>query len=119
MFATIMKSVSIAALLLAAISWRSVTNYQLLLLELAVFMGALVVAQQAVRTKRYLWTAAFAAVAFLFNPVVPVPRPTGDLFLLMIFVCLAPFAISLAALKTQPILSIPSITDRNPRSESL
>lgn len=119
MFATIMKSVSIAALLLAAMSWRSVTNYQLLLLQLTVFMGAVVVAQQAVRAKRYLWTAAFAAIALLFNPVVPVPRPTGDLFLLMIFVCVAPFAISLAALKTQPTLSIPSITDRTPGSESL
>jgi len=114
-----MKSVSIAALLLAAMSWRSLTSYQLLLLDLAVFMGAVVVAQQAVRAKRYLWTAAFVAIALLFNPVVPVPRPTADLFLLMIFVCLAPFAFSLAALKTQPILSIASITDRTPGSQSL
>ena len=118
MFATIMKSVSLAALLLAATSWRSAPNYQLLL-DFVVCMAAIVVAQQAVRAKRYLWTAAFAAIAVLFNPVVPVPRPTGDLFLLMIFVCLAPFAISLAALKTQPILSMPSITDRTPGSESL
>jgi hypothetical protein len=118
MFATIMKSVSIAALLLAALTWRSVTNYQPLL-ELAVFMGALVVAQQAVRARHHLWTTAFAAMAVLFNPVVPVPKPTSDLFLLMIFVCLAPFAISLAVLKTQPLRSIPSITDRNPGSEAL
>ncbi len=118
MFATIMKSVSIAALLLAATAWRSAPNYQLLL-DFVVCTGAIVVVMQAVRAKRYLWTAAFAAIAVLFNPVVPVPRPTGDLFLLMIFVCLAPFAISLAALKTQPILSIPSITGRTPGSESL
>ena len=118
MFATTMKLVSIAALLLAALSWRSATNYQLLL-DSAVFMGALVVAQQAVRAAHYFWTAAFVAIALLFNPVVPVPRPTGDLFLLMIFVCLAPFAFSLAALKTQPSLSIPSITGRTPGSESL
>ena len=118
MFATIMKSVSIAALLLAATSWRSAPNYQLLL-DFVVCMGATVVVMQAVRAKRYLWTAAFAAIAVLFNPVVTVPRPTSDLFLLMIFVCLAPFVISLAALKTQPILSIPSITDRTPGSESL
>ncbi len=118
MFATIMKSVSIAALLLTAMSWRSAPNYQLLL-DFVVCMGASVVVMQAARAKRYLWTAAFVGIALLFNPVVPVPRPTGDLFLLMIFVCLAPFAISLAALKTQPMISIPSITDRCPGSESL
>jgi len=118
MFMTIMKSVSIGALLLTAIVQRSATDYQLWL-DLAIFMGALVVAQQAVGTKHYLWTAAFVAIALLFNPVVPVPRPTGDLFLLMIFVCLASFGISLAALKTQPALSMPSITDRCPGSESL
>lgn len=118
MFATIMKSISIAALLLAAMFWRSAASFQLLL-ELTVFMGALVVAQQAVRARYYFWTAVFGAIAILFNPVVPVPRPTGDLFLLMIFVCLAPFAFSLVAWKPQPILSIPSITDRTPGSESL
>ncbi len=118
MFATIMKSVSIAALLLVATSWRSAPSYQVLL-DFVVCMGATVVVMQAVRAQRYLWTAAFVAIALLFNPVVPVPRPTGDLFLLMIFVCLAPFAISLAALKTQPRLSIPSITGRTPGSESL
>jgi hypothetical protein len=118
MFAKIMKWASIAALLLAAISWRSAPNYQLLL-EFVVCMGAVVVVMQAVREKKYGWAAGFVAIALLFNPVVPVPRPAGDLFLLMIFVCFVPFAVSLAALKTQPTLSIPSITDRKPGSESL
>lgn len=118
MFATIMKSVSIAALLVAAMSWRSAPDYQLWL-DLAVFMGALVVAQQAVRAKHHLWTAAFVAIALLFNPVLSVPRPTGGLFFLLIFVCLAPFTISLGALKTPRLFSIPSITDRCPGSESL
>jgi hypothetical protein len=31
----------------------------------------------------------------------------------------AAFAVSLTTLKSQPLLSIPSITDRNPGSESL
>ena len=118
MFTTIMKWVSIAGLLVAALSWGSAVNHQFLL-AFAVFTGALVVAQQAVRAKHYLWTTAFVAIALLFNPVMPVPRPSGGLFLLMIFVCLVPFAISLAALKTRPLLSIPSITDRTPGSESL
>ncbi len=118
MFATIMKSVSIAALLLAAMAWRSAVDYQLWL-DLAIFMGAVVVAQQAAEARRYLWTTAFAAIALLFNPVFPIPRPAGAWHLLMIVVCLTPFAVSLAALKTRPLLSIPSITDRTPGSESL
>ena len=118
MFATIMKVASIVALLLATASWRSDVNHQPLL-ELTVFMGAIVVGQQALGAKHYLWTAAFAAIAVLFNPVAPIPKPTNDLFLLMIFVCLAPFAISLAALRAVPLPSIPSITGRCPGSQSL
>jgi hypothetical protein len=37
----------------------------------------------------------------------------------MVLVSIVPFAVSLIALKTQPLMSIPSITDRNPGSESL
>ena len=117
MLSTIMKWVCIAALLLAAISWRSTTDYRLLL-DFVVCMGAIVVAMQAVQETKYLWAAGFVGMALLFNPVVPLLRPSGDLFLLMIFVCIAPFAISLAALKTQPLLSIPSITGTS-GSESL
>jgi len=40
-------------------------------------------------------------------------------FLWLDLVCLMTFLISLGALKTRPTLSIPSITDRTPGSESL
>jgi hypothetical protein len=118
MFAKIMKWVSIAALLLAAMFWRSAANYQLLL-NFAVCMGAIVVGTQAVRAKEYRWAAGFVAMALLFNPIVLVLRLSGELSLLLVLVCIAPFAISLAALETQPLLSIASITDRSPGSESL
>lgn len=118
MLAKIMKWISSVALLLMAVFSGGPQSYNLLF-SFLVFMGAVIVLQQAVGAREYLWAAGFVAIALLFNPVVPIPRPTGDLFLLMIFVCLAPFAISLAALKTQPLLSIPSITDRCPGSESL
>jgi hypothetical protein len=117
-FATIMKFVSIAALLAAAMSWRSVVTYRLWL-DFAVFMGAIVVMQQAFRFQRYGWTATFVGIAVLFNPVVPLPRSAGAANLLMISACLLSFAVSLAALRTRPLLSIPSITDRTPGSESL
>jgi hypothetical protein len=107
-----------AALLLAAMFWRSAANYQLLL-EFVVCMGAIVVVMQAVRAGEYRWAAGFVAMALLFNPVVRVLTLSGELSLLLVVVCIAPFAVSLAALKTRPLLSIPSITDRNPGSESL
>ena len=118
MLTKIMRWVPIVALLLAVMFWPSAANYQLLL-DLVVCVGAIVLVPQAVRAKEYLRAAGFVAIALLFNPVVPVLRHSGNLFLLMIFVCIAPFAVSLAALKTRPLLSIPSITDRNPGSESL
>ena len=99
-------------------SWRSAANYQLLL-DFMVCMGAIVVVMQAVRAKQYGWAAGFVAIALLFNPVVLVLRLSGELSLLLVLVCIGPFAVSLAALKTQPLLSIPSITGRNPGSQSL
>ena len=118
MLAIIMKWVSISALFLAATSWRYAANYQLLL-DFVVCIGAVVVVMQAVRAREYRWAAGFVAIALLFNPVVRFLGPPGDLPLLIVVACIAPFAISLVALKTQPILSLPSITDRNPGSESL
>jgi hypothetical protein len=51
--------------------------------------------------QEYRWATTFVAMALLFNPVVSVPRSTGALFFLMIFVCLASFTISLGAWKTR------------------
>jgi hypothetical protein len=111
--AKIMKLVSIAALLAAAMFWRSI------LLDFVVCLGAVVVALQAVGAKKYRWTAGFVAIALLFNPVAPILRLSGAMSLLLVLACIALFAISLATLKTEPVLSIPSITDRNPGSQSL
>jgi hypothetical protein len=118
MLANIMKWISISALFLAVTFWRSAANYQLLL-DFVVFMGAVVVVMQAVRAREYRWAAGFVAIALLFNPVVRFWGAPGVLPLLIVVVCIVPFAISLVKLKTQPLLSMPSITDRNPGSESL
>lgn len=118
MLTKIMKWVSMAALLLAAMFWRSAANYQFLL-NLVVCLGASVVVVQAARAKEYAWAVGFVAIALLFNPIVLAFRLSGQLNLLLVLACIAPFAVSLAALKTHPLLSIPSITDRNPGSESL
>jgi hypothetical protein len=116
MFTTIMKLVSIVALLLAVL--RLPTGSYQVLFEVAVCISGLLAATQAVRARKYLWATGFVAIAVLFNPVAPVALARRT-FLWLDLVCLAAFLISLAALKAQPTLSIPSITDRTPGSESL
>jgi hypothetical protein len=61
----------------------------------------------------------FLSIALLFNPAIPVIPLANRLGLLTIVLAAAAFAVSLTKLKSQPLLSIPSITDRNPGSESL
>ena len=115
----IMKWGSIAALLvLAAMNWRSPADYRTVLAALVVFAGALVVLVQSTRRGKYIWATAFLAVGVIFNPALPISLPRNT-FVMLDLVSLVLFAVSLAALKRIPRLSIASITDRSPRSESL
>jgi len=116
-----MKWITMAALLTAAMLWRSAANSQFpqFLLGFAVCFGAGVVAMQAVQAKKYVWAGGFTAIALLFNPLVPILPFDGEWGRWLVLVSIVPFAVSLAALRTQPLLSIPSIIDRNPGSESL
>jgi hypothetical protein len=118
MYTQVMKWVSIVALLLAVVFWNSAANYQLEL-NLVVSVAAAVVLVQTLQVKKYLWAACFLMIALLFNPAVPVFRLAGGVGLSLVFLSLAPFAISLIALRPLPLLSIPSITDRTPGSLSL
>ena len=112
------KWASIAALLLAMVLWNSPPIYQTAL-TLVVTVGAVLILIQAFQAKKYWWTAGFFAVAVLFNPAVPAVRLAGTLGFSLVVLAIAPFAVSLVALKPHRLLSIPSITDRNPGSESL
>jgi len=116
MFTKIMKWVSIVVLLLAALRFAAPT-YQALV-EIVVCVSALLVVLQAWRAHKYVWSAGFLAIAVLFNPIVLVAF-SRKIFLWLDWVCLAAFLVSLAALKRQPTLAMPSITDRTPGSESL
>ena len=118
MLPRIMKWISSAALLLATVFWSIALDYELLL-TVVVFMGAVVVLQQAVSERRFVWAGGFAAIALIFNPAAPLFHASGDWFRMMALACTALFAVSLTALKTRPALSIASITDRAPGSESL
>lgn len=114
----VMKCVSIAALLLAAIFWSVAPDYQVEL-DWVVCAGAAFVLIQAFQAKKYPWAAGFLALALLFNPVLPIFPLAGALSLSLVLLAVAPFAISMVSLQPRPLLSIPSITNRNPRSQSL
>jgi hypothetical protein len=117
--AKIMKWASIAALLLLlVVLWRSSSDYRTVLAAFVVWAGASVVFVQAAGAGNYVWAATFLAVGALFNPVLPIMLPR-NVFLWLDLACLVMFLVSLAVWKANPRLSIPSITDPTPRSESL
>ncbi len=116
MLTKIMKWVSVAVLLLAVLRLPS-ESFQVLL-EIVVCVSGLLVVTQAVRRAKYFWASGFLEIAVFFNPVLPIAL-SRRIFLCLDWVCLAPFLLSLAALKRQPTLSMPSITGRTPGSESL
>jgi hypothetical protein len=99
----IVKWVSIAALLLAAVCWRSAARYQLML-NVVVSMVAAMVVVQAVQVKQYRWATAFLAIALLFNPAVPFFPLSGGVSLVLVTFSIAPLAISFAGLKPLPQL---------------
>jgi len=111
-----MKYLSIGALLVGLLM-RSSTSYRIVL-ELVVCVAALAVVAQAFRTGKYLWAAGFLSIAVLFNPVAPFTLSSRTILWLDV-ACVATFAISVAALKTRPRLSIAGIINPQQRSESL
>jgi Family of unknown function (DUF6804) len=112
----LMKIVCVGALMLMAF-WQ-VSAGIAILLDILVSVGAMAVATQAVARPKYAWTTGFVLIAVLFNPVVPVVL-SRDMFLVLDLTCLLAFLVSLETLKSQRGLTIPSITNRRPRSESL
>lgn len=97
--------------------WPSSPDFSLVL-QFVITAAAMVVLAQAAAMRRYVWMALFLLVACLFNPVVPlsvssyVSGLAGGFALLLFF-------FSLELLKPQPRMSIASIKDRVPGSESL
>ncbi len=114
----VVKWLCIVVLFVAVILWQWAVNFELPI-RAVVCSGAAVVAVQAFHSARHLWTICFLAIALLFNPAIPVLPLANALGLAAIVFAAAAFAVSLTGLKSLPLLSIPSITDRNPGSESL
>lgn len=116
MFTKIIKWSAIAALIGGGF-WYSVSSYRLLS-QFVVVAAAATVLTQAARMRRYVWMTLFLLVVCLFNPVVPVPFSTYIFGIVSAFAVLL-FFFSVELLQPRRRLSIASITDRMPGSESL
>jgi hypothetical protein len=111
------KFVAVAILLFAGMLWHYATNDQLLFGSI-VCAGSILAVYHALRAQKRVSACEFLGMAVLFNPVVPVFAPAGNLSLLAVWISIALIATSLFTFKAQPLLSIPSITDFDPRSQS-
>lgn len=116
MLTKIIRWSAIAALIGGAFS-RSLPDFGLLL-QFVVVVAAVVVLTQAATMRRYVWMTLFLVVAGLFNPVFSVPFSKYVFGIASTFAVLL-FFFSLELLQPKPRLSIASITDRMPGSESL
>ena len=86
--------------------WSVTDGGYLELFELVVWLTAVVVVVQAIRTGSYLyfWACGFASIAVLFNPLVPLTL-ARETFLWLDSGCIVMFVLSLAVLRTQPRLA--------------
>jgi len=116
MLTRITKWVAIVALIAGALA-RSSPNIGLIL-QFLVVAAAMVVLTQAATMRRYVWMTLFVAIACLFNPVFPLPFSNYVFRMVSSFAVLA-FFFSLELLQPKPRLSMASITNRMPGSESL
>jgi hypothetical protein len=117
MVTKIIEFAAVAVLLGAGILWPSAAQ-QSLLLNSILCGGSLLAVHHAIRAQKPFMAWEFLGVALLFNPLLPLFR-AGDSSLLAVWISIASIVACLTALKTQPLLSIPSITDRTPGSVSL
>ena len=113
----ISKWFAITALIALIVLWRS-SDSRTLLAGFAVCAGAVVVTIEAVRSRRYVWMLIFLAITVLFNPLFLVVL-SRQVYLLSYVLCLLAFLVSLRMAPLAPRLSMASITDRTPGSESL
>jgi len=111
-----MTWLSVAALVFSVFSRSNLGD--LGVTGLVICVGAIVVLTRAVRLREYYWATGLIGIAVLFNPVIALPvSPT--IIMGLELACMLAFVASLFVLRTQPLPSVPSITDRTPGSESL
>jgi hypothetical protein len=76
-----------------------VSTYQTAV-RVAIGLGAIILLFESLRARRYTFTALFAAIVLLFNPVFPIFALSGNWLILL--ASILPFVASLVWLKERP-----------------
>ena len=116
MLTTTMKYVAVV-MLVVSLFWYLPANLRSYL-DFVITAAAVFALVQAVNLRKYAWGAAFVAVAWVFNPIHPIRFSSAVLVAIQV-ISASLFAVSLQLLRTNPRMTIASITDANPRTESL
>ena len=117
MLTKIFKCCSVIALLAVVVLRPSGTGYALLT-QFLVCAAASMAAVESFQTRKPALAIGLMLVATAFNPVFPLRMPQL-LFLGTATVALGIFMLSIVTFRSRPRLSMASITDRTPGSESL
>ena len=108
----------VASVLLVALSLLLPAHAITLLAGFVVWAGLVVSLIHALSERMFGWAALFAVFGIVYNPVLPIHLPS--LWLLGVnLACVAVFAASLVYVHRSVRLTIESIVDSAPRSESL
>jgi hypothetical protein len=96
------KCLSITSLWVAIAGWLSGIALCDMVLRLSGTAGAVAVMSQALRLRRYAYSALFASLALLYNPVAPIMSFSGGWQRAVLVAGAVPFAASLAWASVRP-----------------
>ncbi len=116
MLTIIMKWIAVVALLVGA-AWQMPSDVRAYF-GFVVSAAAVFVLVQAFILHKYAWGIAFIGVVCIFNPFQPIGFSFITLMVLEVLSA-ALFAASLPFLRANPRMTIASITESNPKTESL
>ena len=100
MVTTIIRWSSIPVLLITSLFSRLAGNYELPL-EIAIWCGAIFLAQRAVRSGEYAWAAGLGLVVIIFSPMMLVDK----IFLFMAYSTTMTFLTLAAAFRPRPLVA--------------
>jgi hypothetical protein len=98
MLISLIKWISLPVLLIGSLFSGFAASYEILL-NLLVWMGALVIVERTVAFKEYFWAAGLVGIAVVFSPLtLPI-----KIFVLMSFTCIGTLMGVYASWKPQPL----------------
>ena len=116
MLAKIFKYIAVMSLL-AVVTLRPSPGYALIA-QFVVCAAATMAAVESFQTRKLFVAIVFTLVALAFNPVFPL-SVSQPVLLSAEIVAVGIFTVSIVTFRARPRLSVASITDRTPGSESL